>query len=303
MSGTDRGFRARTASAACRARRARRYASAVTVITSLAAARRTWSFATRMEAKRVQFAFARLRGHLPVVTYATWRTASTSVHHAIRASSRHAAVKAHSLHRTNIGGDRLSVLTARSRPHTHVGDWAVHRFVLGAGRRADWVVLVRDPLAMAMSRAALGVHRVPSGGDRPALIDQAISAAPVGGLDWWLEQDMRPALGWCALDVPFDRERGWTETECPHGRVLLLRADVPDERKGEALSRFLGTRVCVTPKNGARDGGRGGTLSALAARLSAHPSVIAASLAQRSSRHFWHEEQLQALRAQWVAAA
>ena len=225
----------------------------VTLPAHLATARRTWSFATRLGAKRVQLACARFRGHLPVVTYATWRTASTSVHHAVRASSRQASVKAHSLHRANIAGAGMSVLTAVSRPSTHVGDWAVHRFVLAAGRRADWVVLVRDPLAMAMSMAAMDIHRSPASGDAARRVDDAIVRAPVGGLDWWLEQDMRPALGWCALDEPFDRERGWTETECPHGRVLVMRADIPDERKGDALSRFLGTRVRVTPKR--RGGG------------------------------------------------
>ena len=275
----------------------------MTLPAHLATARRTWSFATRLGAKRVQLACARIRGHLPVVTYATWRTASTSVHHAVRASSRQASVKAHSLHRANIAGAGMSVLTAVSRPSTHVGDWAVHRFVLAAGRRADWVVLVRDPLAMAMSMAAMDIHRSPASGDAARRMDDAIVRAPVGGLDWWLEQDMRPALGWCALDEPFDRERGWTETECPHGRVLVMRADIPDERKGDALSRFLGTRVRVVPKNDARSGGRGGALAAIAARLVAHPEVIAASLAQRASLHFWTEDQLLALRSRWLPAA
>lgn len=275
----------------------------MTLPAHLATARRTWSFATRLGAKRVQLACARFRGHLPVVTYATWRTASTSVHHAVRASSRQASVKAHSLHRANIAGAGMSVLTAVSRPSTHVGDWAVHRFVLAAGRRADWVVLVRDPLAMAMSMAAMDIHRSPASGDAARRVDDAIVRAPVGGLDWWLEQDMRPALGWCALDEPFDRERGWTETECPHGRVLVMRADIPDERKGDALSRFLGTRVRVVPKNDARSGGRGGALAAIAARLVAHPEVIAASLAQGSARHFWNVDQLLALRSRWLPAA
>lgn len=275
----------------------------MTFTQSLASARRTWSFATRLEAKRIQFGLARLRGRLPVVTYATWKTASTAVHRAIRASSRGASVKAHSLHRPNIGGDRMSVLTAVSRPSTHVGDWAVHRFVLAGGRGADWVVLVRDPLAMAMSMAAFDLHRMPPGGDPVRRIDDAIVRAPVGCLDWWFEHDMRPALGWCGLDVPFDRERGWSEAECPRGRVLMLRADVPDERKDEALSRFLGVRVRVRRKNDSGSEGRGGALSAVAARVAEHPGVIAASLALRSSRHFWREEQLQALRARWLTPA
>lgn len=281
------------------------YDPPVTLRAPLASARRTWSFATRLAAKRVQFALVHARNGVPVVTYATWRTASTSVHHAIRASSRAASVKAHSLHRANICDQRAKApaFAAVARPRAHVGDLAVSRFILARNRRADWVVLVRDPLAMAMSCAAIEVHRPPCAGDPAHGVDDAIARAPIGGLDWWLEQDMRPALGWSVLDEPFDRERGWMETECPQGRMLVIRADVADAAKGEALSRFLGTRVHVTPKNDARSGGRGVALAAITARLAAHPEVIAASLVQRSSRHFWHRDQLVALRARWLAPA
>jgi hypothetical protein len=266
-------------------------------MSTLASARREWSFTTRLEAKRVQFALARARGELPVVTYATWRTASTSVHHAIRASCRIAAVKAHALDRHNIGGGPTSVFSAFSRARTHVGDWAVHRHVLAARRRADWVVMVRDPLAMALSAAALEFRATSAGLPSPSRLDELLGSAPIGRLDWWLEHDMRPSLGWSVLDIPFDRDRGWTETEFALGRVLVMRADVPDPAKGEVLSRFLGTAVRVARKNDAQSGGRGGVLGALIQRLEAHPSLRAASLAQRSARHFWHEDQLLRLRA------
>ena len=274
----------------------------MSVTSTLASARRTWSFATRLEAKRVQFALARARGELPVVTYATWRTASTAVHHAIRASGRHACVKAHSLHGEAVPGTRPSVLHAASR-RTHVGDWAVHRHVLAARRCADWVVMVRDPLAMALSASALAFRGGSHGGPTEACLDRLLSATPVGGLDRWLEHDMRPALGWSALDVPFDRDRGWTETEFALGRVLVLRADVSDRQKGEALSRFLGTAVTVAPKNDSGSGGRGGVLSALYRRLESHPDLLAASIAQRSVRHFWHMDDLLKLREHRFAAA
>jgi hypothetical protein len=111
------------------------------------------------------------------------------------------------------------------------------------------------------------------------------------------------SANWTRFAEPFDRERGWMETECPRGRMLVMRADVPDAAKSEALSRFLGTRVHVVPKNDARSGGRGAVLAGITARLAAHPQVIAASLLQRSSRHFWHEDQLVALRARWISPA
>lgn len=270
---------------------------------TLASARRTWSFATRLEVKRTQFAFARVRGKVPVVTYATWRTGSTSVHHAIRASRRPAAVKAHSLHWPNISGEPRSLAGIAWRGATHVGDLAVHRHVVARGRRADWVVMVRDPLAIALSLAAFALAASGHAELNDQAVDRALVQAPVGALDWWLEHDMRPALGWSALDAPFERERGWTESECRHGRVLVLRADLPDPAKDEALSRFLGTAVRVVPNNDSRSGGRGKVLEALVRRLQAHPVIAATSLAQRSARHFWHEDQLARLHVRRGASA
>ncbi len=272
------------------------------VLAPLATVRRSWSFATRLQLKRLQFAAARMQGRIPVVTYATWRTASTAVHHAVRASGRGACVKAHCLHPSNIGWERPPPFASWSRPARHVGDWAVQRFVVARGGRADWIMLVRDPLAIALSISAYALHRAAPRHDRAAQLDDAVARAPVACLDWWLEHDMRPALGWSALDMPFDRERGWSESECPHGRVLVLRADVPDSSKAEVLSRFLGARVEVVPSNDSRSAGRGGLLADLAGRLADHPSVIAEARVQRSARHFWHADRLEALRSRWLPA-
>lgn len=285
------------------------------VVDALVAARRAWSFGTRLCAKRLQLRVCELGGRVPVVTYATWRTSSTAVHHAIRASRRGPAVKAHSLHAPNISRRMPSMWSAEARRDAHVGDWAVSGAILGRGLAADWVVLVRDPLAMAMSLLAMqfgagltevagctGARIAPRGTPTDGELDRLLASAPIGALDRWFADDMRPALGWSPLDEPFDRDRGWTETECPHGRVLLLRADVPDDEKSSALSGFLGTTVRVRPKNGAGAHGRGGMLGALVARLRDHPEVVAASLALRSSRHFWHEAQLRLLRDRWMPA-
>ncbi len=209
-------------------------------------------------------------------------------------------MKAHALLPSNIGWDRALPLALDRRPTRHVGDWAVQRFVVARGRQAEWIILVRDPLAIALSIAAHALHRAAPRHDRASQLDEAVARAPVACLDWWLEQDMRPALGWSALDVPFDRDLGWSESECPHGRVLVLRADVPDARKGEAISRFLGIRIEVSPSNDSRSAGRGGLLADLAGRLADHRSLIDQALAQRSARHFWHADQLQALRSRWI---
>lgn len=284
------------------------------VVSAIVAARRAWSFGTRLGAKRVQFRVCRLRGKVPVVTYATWRTSSTAVHHAIRASGRGPAVKAHSLHRPNVSHrPAAGFWSADARRDAHVGDWVVSRSILDRGRKADWVVLVRDPLAMAMSRLAMQlggeIPALAAGGDPEALlrtvplrelIDRLLASAPIGALDRWFAEDMLPALGWTPFEQPFDRDRGWIRTECPHGRVLVLRADVPDADKSSALSAFLGTRVEVKPKNGSGAHGRGGVLGALAERLARHPDILSASLALRTSRHFWHEAQLRVLRDRWI---
>jgi len=262
--------------------------------------RKTLSRSARLGVKCIQFEMAHRTGREPVVTYATWRTASTSVHHAIRAAGAWPAIKVHSLNpayelRSADGG---LVLASAGR---HVGDSVVRHHALSRGRPARWVLLVRDPMSVALSMAAGRVVAAGVGATRAQELRERLQAAPTWAIDAWIEHDVLPSLAWSPLAMPFDAERGWSEAPFRHGRVLVMRTDIPDAEKGAALSRFLSRPIQVGRGNGSAEHGRGGTHDELRHALASEPGVVESALSGAAARHFWSDAQRTRMRDRWLS--
>jgi len=216
--------------------------------------RRLASYAVRYGVKRVRFAMP--GPGRPAVTYGTYRTSSTAIHHAIREQRGGLAIKAHALCPRHVGsvldGRHGTAVADDGMPlSAHYGDRAVRDGIVLAGRPADFVLTVRDPVAVASSlfysfsgwwsprlRAA-----VQAGGNDGELHD-AIEEAFFGRfprmlmLDW-MSADVPGGLGWDLLRVPFDSDRGWQEYSHGHLRILVLRSDVQQAEKERMLRGFL----------------------------------------------------------------
>jgi hypothetical protein len=252
-----------------------------------------------------------------VVTYATWRTSSTSMHRGIRAAGAWPCLKAHAL---NVD-PRFAEYSQRFRDavpavRAHVGDVVARGALLVPGVRSRWVIVVRDPLAMAASIlvhqrslhppsiAALG-RRAPASsyerfGDE---LEAMIERAPLELLDRWLDLDVLPSLGWSPLHHEFDVERGFTLGQSDFGEVLTIRADVDHSTKNEAISAFVHRAVDVRNRNGIDELGGGGLFAALAPRLQASRRVSELLSSLRSPAHFWSARQLEDIRRKWSRRA
>jgi hypothetical protein len=265
--------------------------------------------------KRAEFLLARAIGVDPVVTYATWRTASSSAHEAIRAAGAWPCVKAHGLQPDTRFLEYASAFRGRaSLGRRHAGDEAVSGGVLRGGGRAKWVIMVRDPLAIAASllvfesashparlRDALAARAAIDFGDHGDDLRALVARAPIEVLDRWFELDVLPSLGWSPLGEPFDVERGWSRSECRWGPVLTLRADIAEDAKGSALSEFLGRDVQFRRSNSASAHGQDRLHHAIIATVAQDPDLIERSAALRSSRHFWSADGLARLRGRWLS--
>lgn len=261
--------------------------------------RKTLSLFARLSVKRFQFALAHHAGRMPVVTYATWRTASTSVHHAIRASGTWPAIKVHSLNPSYQlrSADGKEVLASAGE---HVGDRVVRRHAFLRGRTARWVLLLRDPMSVALSMAAGGLALDGAGSMDAGELRRRVRRAPVWAIDSWLDRDVLPSLGWSPLESPFDPDRGWSETMFRHGHVLVMRTDIPDSAKSEALSGFLGRTVRVGRGNGSAEHGKAGGHDDLRHALASEPGVVEAAMSTAAARYFWSDAQRTAMHDRWL---
>lgn len=216
--------------------------------------RRRLSYGVRYASKRLRFAWP--GNHRPAVTYGTYRTSSTAIHHAIRRQLGGRSIKAHALAPKHLGSildlDSEPVLAEDGVPLcAHYGNHAVRRGILLPGRPADFVLTVRDPVAVAASlfysfsswwsprlRAVMLAGR--TGGElHDAIDDGFFGCFPRKLMLDWLSQDVPGGLGWDLLRMPFDADRGWQEYSHGQLRILVLRADVQPAEKQVVLRRFL----------------------------------------------------------------
>lgn len=278
---------------------------------------------SKVAVTRLRLRLCALAGRPPVVTYATYRTGSSSTHWAIRRALGMQAIKAHALFPGRLGMreslDLHAVDGAAVPVSRHAGDWAVSRGVVLPRRPARFVILVRDPVAVAVSNYSVfssGRTWLPeglAGIDWPA--DGAVDAATLerlaaglfdGAYHWrlmdrWFDEDVRPALGWDALAQPFDPEAGHVRHRHGPWDILLMRADLPDAAKSDALSRFLGVPgIEVRRENRSEDLGRSGLAAAVRRAVRLRPDAVRTLLDGPMARHFWTDAQRDAMRAKWL---
>ena len=265
----------------------------------------------------------RAAGRDPVVTYATYRTSSSAIHWAIRRAVGGRAIKAHALlperltMSAAVGGIPIGPFGVPA--NRHVGDWAVMQEVVQPRRPAHFVVVLRDPVAVAVSSFSVGYEWLrpefmrrdwsAPGACDAATLDELTRAFYDGRFNWrlmpaWMEGDFAPALGLDPYAVEFPRERGHVTVEHGPWRILLLRTDVPNATKGTALSEFLGIPgIEIRRENSTDERGRGGLAAAMRDAVRARPQELAELLDSRFTRHYWLPQEIQAMRTRWLGTA
>jgi hypothetical protein len=272
---------------------------------------------------RARLRLCALTGRPPVVTYATYRTASSSTHWAIRRALGTRAIKAHALYPGRLGRreslDLHAVDGAAVPVSRHAGDWAVSREIVLPCRAARFVILVRDPVAVAASHYSVfssGRSWLPEGlatfdwpadgAAEPGTLARLAAGMFDGAFHWrlmdrWFDEDVQPALGWDALAQPFDREAGHAQHRHGPWDILLMRADLPDAAKSDVLSRFLGVPgIEVRRENRSEDLGRSGLSAAVRRAIRLRPDAVRTLLDGRMARHFWTDAQRDAMLAKWL---
>jgi hypothetical protein len=288
------------------------------------ALRRVSSFVLRYAIKRVQLATPpAVAGGRPAVTYATFRTASTSIHHAIRASSRAAAVKAHALAPEHLmpllSPHGRMPLTEKGLPiFGHVGNLAVRHAIILPRRDADFVVAVRDPIAVAASMMAAfrrwwpeglvqRIHEpgfIESAGTLDLLEREFFGTFPRHMMLGWLSHDVVAGIGWDPFAHDFDREAGFTRHDHGPWRLLVLRTELPDEYKDTVLRDFLARPAIKIERTNDTIGfgpERRGLIRAVHRVIARNPAWIDSVADDPRARHFWPEASLEKLRAKWRA--
>ena len=240
---------------------------------------------------------AAVRGE-PIVVASTHRTASTAVYRALRDAAGARVVKCHRLHEPLMSWRRPDPPIAANGllRNRMTGDWAVLHGITQPRRPARFVMLVRDPIAVAASMAAFDPPPVGAVGCWP-LVDPHARA-----MKDWFDGDVTPALGWAPWDQPFDTDR--KAATWVHGpwTILVMRADLDDDAKARELTEFICRPVTMVRINSAEQRGAGREHALVRERIRALGDDVDLIHRSRFCRHFFTLAELAQQRARWVGS-
>ncbi|MBK9123465.1 MAG: hypothetical protein IPM16_10155 [Chloroflexi bacterium] len=233
----------------------------------------------------------------PIVLYSTGGSGSNSVAEALDRRG------AFTLHTHMLTDDALT--DDRLKPRR----WRwIKRHIVDAQRRTLFIATVRDPIAVMVSGFFM---RVPPMRERAAAKGRVLTVEKA--LDRFLnkyihgrytveffDRQIQPVLGIDVYRDSFPREQGWaTYTKGPFS-LLVVRSELPDEAKAEAIGAFTGVQGLSIPRVNRSDQKDYAELRReFDARLTIPDEILDTYYESRLAQHFFSPEERAAMRAKW----
>lgn len=252
-------------------------------------------------------------GKDPVVVYSMPKTASASVYKALRETRGVFALKSHTLRPEHWRPTRTSPAwmpgwSGMWRDHWH-SDRLLHQKMILPKRPGRFISLVRDPIATNVSAFFYfnvnWFRDLPTTPDLSAMSDDELLGSfmeryPHHVTTDWFDLEPRETLGIDVYSEPFPHDRGVVELVRGGFRMLVLRTDLDDGIKGEAISDFVGVEGVTIPRhNTSSHYGLRELHRRLHAGITACPDYIDRMLEHRFTRHFWTDAERAGMRARW----
>lgn len=254
------------------------------------------------------------RGSEPVIVYSAPKTASAAVYKALRTTPGVFALKSHTLRPEHWRRHRLDPpwmpgWQGMWRDCWH-SDRLVRERIIDAGRPARFVALVRDPIATSVSAffyfkpnwfRDLDDPPILKELDEETLIETFLERYPHHVATDWFDLEPTPTLGIDALAEPFPHGVGYQELCQGPFRLLIVRTDLDDARKGSAIAEFLGLESLEIPRfNVGASYGHQDLTDRLKAGIAKRPEYVERMLGHRFTRHFWTDAERDAMRQKWL---
>jgi len=116
----------------------------------------------------------------------------------------------------------------------------------------------------------------------------------------WFDDEFLPATGVDVYAHEFDAERGWSVVARGSVRVLLIKVEIGDAALGDAISRFLGSKVII--KDACRVN-KHRVYEAFKRRVLVPQRRMEEAVASKYVRHFYTEREITAMRVKWRVPA
>lgn len=252
----------------------------------------------------------RRNGRETIYIYSHPRTGSVSLTNAVHATGRFAIVHLHTIRPEH------TRWSSRSWPVAPDGVLMLGKSSSLSARMSmlfghtRFVTPIRDPVAVNISFFAYWGPRywVPDVWSRlHELPDEEIARVfldryPHRSVVRWLELDFTPATGLPGSSLEFDTDRGAAVLRSPRASALIVRADLPDERKRVELEEFLGVPIPTVSRENSSESrlaDRPGLSTRLRRIVSGIPGYVDSLVDSDFTRRFWSDAQREEMRMRY----
>ncbi len=255
-------------------------------------------------------------GGAPVVVYSATKTASTAVAAAIERTPGLSVTKVHFLQPEHFWAGPLSSMVAPDGllRHRAIEQRTARRLLLlqppGADRPLRTVSVFRDPIAFNLSNYTYfgraywmrTTWRRAPWMSTEQLLSHFLGSFPHESASLWWTHEFQATTGIDPLTEGFDAERGWQRYRRGRFDCLLLRADLPDEVKREAVAGFLGVSLGPLQRENQNESQAApGVYERLRSAIRSRPDYVERMMALPASRAFFTPAQRSALTDRWLA--
>lgn len=243
----------------------------------------------------------------PILVYQMGKVGSRSVVRAIEDLTARPVYHIHQLDEKEL--QRLAEQNLKSgneiKPHIKRGPEA-KREIIDAGKPADIVTLVREPISRNISAffQNIGKYCKDRHPDPVELVRLFLEKYPHGQPNTWFDREIKKFIGIDVFETPFDHAKGWQVYEKDQYRMLLIRCETPDDVKSEALSHFFGwPDVQIGRVNATGDKRQRKTYEAFKEKANFSEQYLDRMLRSRYAVHFYTHSERVRTRKRWTNAA
>ena len=182
----------------------------------------------------------------------------------------------------------------------------IYKAYVRSQRRLRVITLVREPVANNISMFFQLLHRY-IGRERELsdcsfeelagiFIENYVHARPLT----WLDAEIKTNFGIDVYQHPFAVHQGYTVISQGRISLLVLRCELDDPTKAQAIADFLGLdEFEIVRSNVASDKSYAGKYAEFRQRIRIPPTLLDQMYDSRFARHFYSGEEREQLRARW----
>lgn len=182
----------------------------------------------------------------------------------------------------------------------------IYRSYVQPKRRLKVITLVREPVANNVSMffqllsQYLGPDIDPSACDTDQLIDIFIEKYMHSRPLTWLDAEVKTHFGIDIFQHPFPIEKGYRSISRGNVSLLVLRCDMDDRTKAQAIADFIGLdEFEIVRSNVAGDKIYANLYAKFKQHIKIPPSLLDQMYDSKFSRHFFSREERDLFREQW----